>query len=785
MATGTCLQDFEVGKLLGSGGFADVHRGICRATGEEVALKIMDKKKIQDMNLAKRVSNEIKLHKSLNHPSIVELLTSFEDDKYVYLILELCHEGDLQTYLKRNGGRLAERDAAVVMFHVADGLRYLQSRHIVHRDLTLRNLLVTKSGYVKIADFGLAVQLKRPNQRQMTMCGTLPSLAPEVVSKHSHGMESDIWGLGCVFYTIVVGKQPFKTNEFQKTVQKIVHEDVKIPSAVSELAQDLIRQMLTKRPEERIKLDDVLKHPFFRKWPDLKQLTGQLVMENSADSGLVTMSSNAGFQRTCQTIQEEENTRIQEFSTVSCCGHSKRSCCCPEYAPYEVLRSAPNLIASERPTRRSRSCSSNRETRNTRSLTGNCAFLGSCNRIGREPHESVSAIQRYGSTQHLHSNGTCCGDVPLCSRWLRPTRLREKTVVFTILEGGEVVLEFLHKMPENGSLRVVEVFRVSNDGLSIRMYRPKNAQFIEDGLPVEPNNSAKEEHFSFESLPEKHRKKYLRAELFVSLAKAKTPKITFFSDLAKICLMQNEPDPDYESKFYSGGKLVRMKTRGITVTTKDGSKWEIKMENEAGIFKNEAKLMWDHTQKVLEHCRSIERVLESTRTEMNCFPLVMGTPPSVNKNSRHGHRVTTSKMFGQGLSVQNSSTIPSASASRKIDVSVASCRENSYPVQARSGLRKVPEGYTRIDHIGWAAWDSDGLLTILFENGAELRVPSDSAASLEARMSSTSEWNRYPDRNSMPNAVRQLLSQVPSVLEVLTRKRSLVSATHTAPVCIR
>lgn len=191
-----CIDDFDVGQELGKGGFAVVYRARVRSTGLEVALKVVDKHRACE-HLSKnsnnnanagggvaggglgggslelacaRVANEVRLHWGLKHPAVVELLEFFEDERFVYLVLELCGGGDLYRRLRESssgaggssrGRPLDEREAAGYMGQLLAGLQYLHESGVMHRDLKLPNLLLSEDGRrLRIADFGLAVKIE-------------------------------------------------------------------------------------------------------------------------------------------------------------------------------------------------------------------------------------------------------------------------------------------------------------------------------------------------------------------------------------------------------------------------------------------------------------------------------------------------------------------------------------------------------------------------------------------------------------------------------------------------
>ncbi|XP_072110839.1 serine/threonine-protein kinase PLK4 [Mobula birostris] len=287
---GEKIKDFKVLTLLGKGSFACVYRAKSVSTGLEVAIKMIDKKAMHKVGMVQRVRNEVEIHCQLKHPSILELYNYFEDNNYVYLVLEMCHNGEMSRYLKNRKASFSEDEAQHFMHHIVTGMLYLHSHGILHRDLTLSNLLLTSDMNIKIADFGLATQLKMPTEKHFTMCGTPNYIAPEIATHSAHGLESDVWSLGCMFYTFLVGKPPFDTDTVKNTLNKVMLADYEMPTFVSSEAQDLIYQLLRKNPADRIILSSILDHPFMMKCPSSKS-KDPISAEDSMDSGHATIST--------------------------------------------------------------------------------------------------------------------------------------------------------------------------------------------------------------------------------------------------------------------------------------------------------------------------------------------------------------------------------------------------------------------------------------------------------------------------------------------------------------
>uniref|UniRef100_A0A3Q3WSZ3 Serine/threonine-protein kinase PLK4 n=1 Tax=Mola mola TaxID=94237 RepID=A0A3Q3WSZ3_MOLML len=291
VSIGDRIDDFKVLTLLGKGSFACVYRAKSEKTGLEVAIKTIDKKAMHKAGMVQRVTNEVEIQCRLKHPSILELYNYFEDSNYVYLVLEMCHNGEMSRYLKERKMPFSEDEARHFMHQIVKGMLYLHTHGILHRDLTLSNLLLTTNMNIKIADFGLATQLKLPNEKHFTMCGTPNYISPEVATHSAHGLESDVWSLGCMFYAFLMGRPPFDTDTVKRTLSKVVLGEYEMPGHVSLEAQDLIHQLLQKDPSQRPSLSAVLDHPFMTCSQHVRSKEPGQGDEGSIDSGIATIST--------------------------------------------------------------------------------------------------------------------------------------------------------------------------------------------------------------------------------------------------------------------------------------------------------------------------------------------------------------------------------------------------------------------------------------------------------------------------------------------------------------
>lgn len=253
------LTDFEIGRPLGKGKFGNVYLAREKRSKFIVALKVLFKSQLQKAHVEHQLRREIEIQTHLRHQHVLRMFGYFYDDTRVYLILEFAPGGEMYKALqKQPDGRFDEKRTAKYIYQLADALKYCHGKKVIHRDIKPENLLLDVKGDLKIADFGWSVHA--PSSRRATMCGTLDYLPPEMVAGDYHDEKVDLWSLGVLCYEFLCGKPPFETASHQETYQRIINVDLKFPSYVSAGAQDLIRKLLKKKPDERLSLDQVMKH---------------------------------------------------------------------------------------------------------------------------------------------------------------------------------------------------------------------------------------------------------------------------------------------------------------------------------------------------------------------------------------------------------------------------------------------------------------------------------------------------------------------------------------------
>jgi len=258
------LEDFDIGRPLGKGKFGNVYLAREKASKYIVALKVLFKSQLQKAQVEHQLRREIEIQSHLRHPNILRLFGYFYDESRIYLILEFAPRGELYKSLqKQPQGRFDEERASKYIRQLADALNHCHLRKVIHRDIKPENLLLDMKGDIKIADFGWSVHA--PSSRRGTMCGTLDYLPPEMIEGSMHDEKVDLWSLGVLTYEFLVGKPPFEAESNNETYRRIIKVDLRFPPYVSEGARDLICRLLRKNPDERISLEDCLRHPWITK----------------------------------------------------------------------------------------------------------------------------------------------------------------------------------------------------------------------------------------------------------------------------------------------------------------------------------------------------------------------------------------------------------------------------------------------------------------------------------------------------------------------------------------
>lgn len=262
---------FQLGNCIGRGQFGTVYRALNLTTGQMVAVKRIRLEGLKEDEVA-QLMREVDLMKRLSHPSIVKYEGMARDDQYLNIVLEYAESGSLGQMLKAFG-KLNEQLVAGYVVKILEGLHYLHRCDVVHCDLKAANILTTKTGNIKLSDFGVSLNLKAI-EREKDVAGTPNWMAPEVIELKGASTKADIWSLGCTVVELLTGRPPFGDITNTMTVMfRIVEDEMPIPEECSEPLKDFLQQCFQKEPSMRPDAELLCEHPWLkRNWDALKEL---------------------------------------------------------------------------------------------------------------------------------------------------------------------------------------------------------------------------------------------------------------------------------------------------------------------------------------------------------------------------------------------------------------------------------------------------------------------------------------------------------------------------------
>jgi serine/threonine protein kinase len=207
----------------------------------------------------------------LEHPNIARLYDFFSDDKHFYLVMDLCPDGELTNYIVKNE-KVNEATAALLFRQIVSAVAYCHARGLAHRDLKPENILIEKFPNIKVTDFGLCGYID-PGQLMSTFCGSPCYCAPECLARQEYdGSCSDVWSLGIILYIMVTGHHPWDVSNTQLMMRQILSVEYQIPAFVSPECREMIQSMLKIDPQQRVKAESLLNHPWLKKSQEAKVL---------------------------------------------------------------------------------------------------------------------------------------------------------------------------------------------------------------------------------------------------------------------------------------------------------------------------------------------------------------------------------------------------------------------------------------------------------------------------------------------------------------------------------
>ena len=226
-----------------------------------IFIKIFSIKKLNERK-KKKIRNEINILSKLRHKFINQILDTFSTDKYIFIVMEyIC--ADLLSFIRKRE-KLSENISKLIFKQIIEGLKYINKKKIVHRDIKLDNILIDLNNTVKICDFGVSKKISE-DELMIDHCGTPGYIAPEIYKdKGYEGFQCDIWSAGVTLYYMLSGTQPFRAYSLKEMEKKVVKGEFEEIKNISAEANDLIKKMLQIDPDKRIRINEILNHPWLK-----------------------------------------------------------------------------------------------------------------------------------------------------------------------------------------------------------------------------------------------------------------------------------------------------------------------------------------------------------------------------------------------------------------------------------------------------------------------------------------------------------------------------------------
>ncbi|KAK8629251.1 hypothetical protein V6N13_078100 [Hibiscus sabdariffa] len=266
-ASKTRVGKYELGRTLGEGSFAKVKFARNIETGENVAIKIVDKEKVMKHKMIGQIKREISTMKLIRHPNVIRMYEVMASKTKIYIVLEFVTGGELFDKIASRG-RFKEEEARKYFQQLINAVDYCHSRGAYHRDLKPENLLLDANGVLKVSDFGLSAlpQQLRDDGLLHTTCGTPNYVAPEVINnKGYNGAKADLWSCGVILFVLMAGYLPFEDPNLVGLYKKIFKADFTCPPWFSSSAKKLIKRILDPNPSTRITIAEIIENEWFKK----------------------------------------------------------------------------------------------------------------------------------------------------------------------------------------------------------------------------------------------------------------------------------------------------------------------------------------------------------------------------------------------------------------------------------------------------------------------------------------------------------------------------------------
>ena len=306
------IDFYKYGRKIGQGAFGKVNIGLHILTGRVVAIKSFKKQNCTNKNM-ERIINERDIMKELNNKNIIKILDYFEDENYIFIVMEYINGGNLYSFIKKRM-KLKEKMAKYIFKQIISAINYIHKHNIVHKDIKLENILLDINHGIKICDFGIAKKVNSSDQLFYGISGTPLYMAPEIFYKSDFGYQGfpvDVWASGIALYIMLSGELPFKTdksvNKDSELEYAIINTTPKEIENISEEAKDLIKGLLCKNPSKRLTCEEILKHPWLKDDKEKDKDICQLFTKNE----MVMLS------KSYIDYRKDKNENLKEYFNMS------------------------------------------------------------------------------------------------------------------------------------------------------------------------------------------------------------------------------------------------------------------------------------------------------------------------------------------------------------------------------------------------------------------------------------------------------------------------------------
>mmetsp|Transcript_4193 Transcript_4193/g.6288 ORF Transcript_4193/g.6288 Transcript_4193/m.6288 type:complete len:459 (+) Transcript_4193:76-1452(+) len=321
---------YDLYGTLGEGAFGKVKYAVNTETNEAVAIKILDKDKIQARNMGAQIKKEISIMKMINHHYVVGVKDVFATSAKIFIVLEFVGGGELFDKIA-NEGKLSEDKARFYFRQLVEGLEHCHNNGVCHRDLKPENLLLDTEGNLKISDFGFSTlnigdadgDGDARAELLHTTCGTPNYVAPEVLGKDGYdGKKADVWSIGVILYVLLAGYLPFDENTMAGLFQKIKAADFEYPAWFSDEARNLISKVLVPDPQQRARISDLKQHSWFTKGGTEPPLHSTHPNTNNSNNMLKSLNNPNNTQNNNQN--NNNNNTSENSSSVKSKSNSEK-----------------------------------------------------------------------------------------------------------------------------------------------------------------------------------------------------------------------------------------------------------------------------------------------------------------------------------------------------------------------------------------------------------------------------------------------------------------------------